>query len=69
MYDPRLSPVGRKEYVCMLVCHEVAHQWFGNLVSISWWDQLWLKEGYATWISYLALDKLFPDMDIWSKVK
>ena len=36
-------------------------------MSISWWDQLWLKEGYATWISYLAVDKLFPDMDIWSQ--
>ena len=36
-------------------------------MSIDWWDQLWLKEGYATWISYLAVDKLFPEMDIWSQ--
>jgi aminopeptidase N len=58
----------RRQYVAILVCHEIAHQWFGNLVSIAWWDQTWLKEGFATWISYLAVDHLFPEYDIWQVI-
>ena len=45
----------------------IAWQWFGNLVSLAWWDQLWLKEGFATWISFLAVDKISPELDIWSQ--
>jgi len=66
MYHPVASTISRKQYVAILVCHEIAHQWFGNLVSIEWWSQLWLKEGFATWISFLAVDHLFPEFDIWS---
>ena len=43
LFHPSASTLSRKQYVAILVCHEVAHQWFGNLVSIAWWDQLWLK--------------------------
>jgi len=66
LFHPQQSTLSRRQYVAILVCHEIAHQWFGNLVSIAWWDQTWLKEGFATWISYLAVDHLFPEYDIWS---
>ena len=52
LFDPMAATTSAKQYVAILVCHEVAHQWFGNLVGIEWWDQLWLKEGFASWISF-----------------
>ncbi|RIB16976.1 hypothetical protein C2G38_2142835 [Gigaspora rosea] len=47
--------------------HELAHQWFSNLVTMKWWDHLWLNEGFATWVGYIAVDKIFPDWDIWTQ--
>ena len=67
LFDPMVATTSAKQYVAILVCHEVAHQWFGNLVGIEWWDQLWLKEGFASWISFLAVDKIFPEFNIWSQ--
>jgi len=67
LFHPSDGTVRSKQYVSILVAHEIAHQWFGNLVSIEWWDQLWLKEGFATWISFLAVEKMCPQFDIWSE--
>ena len=67
LFDPAVATTSAKQYVSILVSHEIAHQWFGNLVGIRWWDQLWLKEGFASWISFLAVDKIFPQFDIWSQ--
>ncbi|GAB2225547.1 hypothetical protein Droror1_Dr00006344 [Drosera rotundifolia] len=53
--------------MAIVVAHEVAHQWFGNLVTMEWWTHLWLNEGFATWISYLAVDLFFPEWNIWSQ--
>ncbi|OAY36519.2 hypothetical protein MANES_11G022802v8 [Manihot esculenta] len=50
-----------------IVLHEVAHQWFGNMVTMEWWTHLWLNEGFATWISYMATDRLFPEWKIWTQ--
>lgn len=54
--------------VAYVVCHEIAHQWFGNLVTMEWWDELWLNEGFATWVGYLAISTLFPTWDVDSMV-
>jgi aminopeptidase N len=42
------------------VAHELAHQWFGNLVTMDWWNELWLNEGFATWVGWLAVDHFYP---------
>jgi len=42
------------------VAHELAHQWFGNLVTMDWWSELWLNEGFATWVGWFAIDYLYP---------
>ncbi|XP_016986275.2 aminopeptidase N [Drosophila rhopaloa] len=52
----------QKDRTAETVAHEYAHQWFGNLVTMKWWNDLWLKEGTSTYFSYLALDSLQPDL-------
>lgn len=54
--------------IAYVVSHEIAHQWFGNLVTMKWWDELWLNEGFATWIGYHAISKFFPEWDVPSLV-
>ena len=49
------------------MCHEVAHQWFGNLVTMEWWKELWLNEGFASFMQYLAVDRLLPEYHIWQQ--
>jgi aminopeptidase N len=56
-----------KNRVAYVVAHELAHQWFGNLVTMDWWDELWLNEGFATWIGWLATDHFHPEWDVWSQ--
>eukprot|EP00927_Polykrikos_kofoidii_P066732 TRINITY_DN62294_c0_g1_i1.p1 TRINITY_DN62294_c0_g1~~TRINITY_DN62294_c0_g1_i1.p1 ORF type:complete len:934 (+),score=173.95 TRINITY_DN62294_c0_g1_i1:69-2804(+) len=53
--------------VAGLVAHEVSHMWFGNLVTPSWWEDLWLKEGFASWVSVLPLDAQFPGWRVWDR--
>ncbi|KAJ3350499.1 Aminopeptidase 2 mitochondrial [Kappamyces sp. JEL0680] len=63
LFDETKSSAGIKNGIAETVAHELAHQWFGNLVTMEWWDDLWLNEGFATFIGNLAVDTLFPEMD------
>lgn len=65
--DPANTSLSTKQYVAMVVAHELAHQWFGNLVTMRWWTDLWLNEGFASWIEYLATDYNFPEWNMWTQ--
>ncbi|KMZ61536.1 aminopeptidase M1 [Zostera marina] len=67
LYDEHLSAASNKQWIASVVAHELAHQWFGNLVTMEWWTHLWLNEGFATWVSYLANDTLFPEWKCWTQ--
>lgn len=67
LVDPEQSSLRTKQWVALVVAHELAHQWFGNLVTMEWWTHLWLNEGFASYIEYLAVDELFPEWDIWTQ--
>ncbi|CCE79899.1 Piso0_002991 [Millerozyma farinosa CBS 7064] len=64
LYSETKSDPAYKRKVAYVVAHEIAHQWFGNLVTMKWWDELWLNEGFATWVGFTAVDYLFPEWDI-----
>ncbi|TXG68455.1 hypothetical protein EZV62_003390 [Acer yangbiense] len=66
LYSDSKSTARRKQRMSIVVAHEVAHHWFGNLVTMEWWTHLWLNEGFATWVSYMATDNLFPEWNIWT---
>lgn len=61
LYDPQKSNPGTRREIFLVVAHEMAHQWFGNLVTTAWWDNLWLNEGFATWMETKATDHFHPE--------
>ncbi|KAL2493283.1 Aminopeptidase M1 [Abeliophyllum distichum] len=65
--DELYTAAANIQRLTIVVAHEVAHHWFGNLVTMEWWTHLWLNEGFATWVSYLVIDKLFPEWKIWNR--
>lgn len=64
LYDPLFSSIGNKERVVTVIAHELAHQWFGNLVTLRWWNDLWLNEGFASYVEYLGADSAEPSWHI-----
>lgn len=60
------SSVSMREYVATVIAHETSHQWFGNLVTMKWWDDLWLNESFATIMEYVAVDALYPEWKTWN---
>lgn len=67
LVDPLNTSLNLKQYVATVVAHELTHQWFGNLVTMRWWTDLWLNESFASWMSYLAIDQLFPEWKLWTQ--
>ncbi|ORY04712.1 aminopeptidase [Basidiobolus meristosporus CBS 931.73] len=67
LFDEKTSSARIKLRIANVVAHELAHQWFGNLVTMEWWNHLWLNEGFATWVASLAVNKLFPDWNVWTQ--
>ncbi|HSX45685.1 MAG TPA: M1 family metallopeptidase [Candidatus Saccharimonadia bacterium] len=63
--DPKHSSIESKQIVALVVAHELSHQWFGNLVTMKWWNDLWLNESFANLMEYRAVDALYPEWRIW----
>jgi len=61
LFDPAKSTERDRQRVFLVVSHEMAHQWFGDLVTMAWWDNLWLNEGFARWMQTYAADALHPE--------
>ncbi|NXB45369.1 AMPN Aminopeptidase, partial [Leucopsar rothschildi] len=64
LFDDNFSSISNKERVVTVIAHELAHQWFGNLVTLRWWNDLWLNEGFASYVEYLGADSAEPDWNI-----
>uniref|UniRef100_H0WN20 Leucyl and cystinyl aminopeptidase n=1 Tax=Otolemur garnettii TaxID=30611 RepID=H0WN20_OTOGA len=62
LYDNNTSSVADRKLVTKIIAHELAHQWFGNLVTMRWWNDLWLNEGFATFMEYFSLEKMFKEL-------
>ncbi|KAF1811011.1 hypothetical protein P152DRAFT_438711 [Eremomyces bilateralis CBS 781.70] len=67
LFDEKSSDQKYKVRVAYVVAHELAHQWFGNLVTMDWWNELWLNEGFATWVGWLATDHFNPSWNVWGQ--
>jgi len=64
LIDEKTATVRAKKRVALVVAHEMAHQWFGDMVTMQWWDNIWLNEGFATWMEMKAVRDLYPDWKI-----
>lgn len=63
--EPDTTALESKQQIALVVAHELSHQWFGNLVTMKWWNDLWLNESFANMMEYVAIDALEPDWQIW----
>jgi puromycin-sensitive aminopeptidase len=67
LVDPQNSSAGTRQRVAEVVAHEMAHMWFGDLVTMQWWDDLWLNESFASWMGTKAVDWLVPEWQMWTQ--
>lgn len=65
LVDPENATIQSKQYVATVIAHELAHQWFGDLVTMQWWDDLWLNESFANNMEYVCMDALEPSWNVW----
>ncbi|NNL86847.1 MAG: M1 family peptidase, partial [Myxococcales bacterium] len=65
LVDPQTATAQEKKRVAEVVCHELAHMWYGNLVTMAWWDDLWLNEAFATWMAFHIVDAWKPEWRMW----
>ncbi len=67
--DPRTASRRQQLTAAEVIAHEFAHMWFGDLVTMRWWDDIWLNEAFASWMSYHAVDALHPEYRVWDEVQ
>lgn len=67
LIDPKKASLNRIQRVAEVIQHELAHQWFGNLVTMDWWEGLWLNEGFATWMSWYSCNNFHPEWKVWEQ--
>ena len=65
LLDPATATLPEKKRVAEVVCHELAHMWYGDLVTMAWWDDLWLNEAFATWMAFHIVDGWKPEWKMW----
>jgi aminopeptidase N len=65
LFDPKKSSASTRQRIYEVVAHETAHQWFGDLVTMAWWDNLWLNEGFASWMGSKCTAHFNPDWEVW----
>ena len=69
LFDEAIGSADDRKIVHEYVVHELAHQWFGNLVTMRWWDELWLNEGFASWMEKKLTDEFNPSMKVWVRTR
>jgi len=65
LFDPRNSSSETRQNIYEVIAHEVAHMWFGDLVTMAWWDNLWLNEGFASWMGSKCTSHFNPQWEVW----
>lgn len=66
LMDPRSASWNQEKLIAKVIAHELAHMWFGNLVTMSWWDDLWLNEAFAEWFAHKAIHAVAPHYQVWN---
>ena len=67
LYDQKTSSTKTKQFIAEVISHELAHQWFGNLVTMKWWNDLWLNESFATYMATKIVAEFYPDWELWDQ--
>ena len=67
LFDPANSAAQARQRILEVVAHEMAHMWFGDLVTMEWWDDLWLNESFASWLGDKTVDHLYPEWAMWTQ--
>lgn len=65
LVDPKDTSTTDKQYAALVAAHELANQWFGNLVTMEWGTRLWLNEGFASFMEFLCVGRIFTEYDVW----